>query len=78
MTEPHYAVVNFLDILKGRAPEVLLQPHDIVYVPDHPLGMLQNVVKMVVDTFVRTVAANEGIRGGGGGQNIGVGVNVGP
>jgi hypothetical protein len=47
-------------------------------VPDHPLGMLQNVVKMVVDTFVRTVAANEGIRGGGGGQNIGVGVNVGP
>ena len=77
LTEPQYAVVNFLDILKGRAPEVALQPRDIVYVPDHPLGMWQNAINTVVDTFVRTVAANEGIRAGGGGSNIGVGVSVG-
>ena len=77
LTEPHYAVVNFLDILKGRAPEVRLQPRDIVYVPDRPLGMFQSAVKSVVDTFVRTVAANEGLHAGGSPTKIGVGVNVG-
>jgi len=78
LTEPHYAVVNFQAILKGRVPDVLLQPRDIVYVPDRPLEMWRNIIKSVVDTFVRTVAANEGIRAGGGGGNVGVGVNVGP
>ena len=78
LTDPHYAVVNFQDILKGKAPEVSLQPRDIVYVPDHPLGLFQNAIKTVVDTFVRTVAANEGIRAAGGNANVGVGVNVGP
>ena len=77
LTEPHYAVVNFLNILKGKAPEVKLQPHDIVYVPDRPMGTFQNVAKMVVDTFVRTVAANEGLRAGGNTSNVGVGLNVG-
>lgn len=77
LTEPHCTVVNFLDILKGKAPEVLLQPRDIVYVPDRPLGMLQNAAQMIVDTFVRTVAANEGILAGGGVDKVGVGVNVG-
>ncbi len=78
LTDPHYAVVNFQDILKGKAPEVALQPRDIVYVPDHPLGLFRNAIKSVVDTFVRTVAANEGIRAAGGNANVGVGVNVGP
>ena len=77
LTDPHYAVVNFLDILKGRAPEVSLQPHDIVYVPNQPLGMFQNTIKSVVDMFVRTVAANEGIHAGGSSSKVGVGVNVG-
>lgn len=78
LTEPRYAVVNFLDILKGRAPEVRLQPRDIVYVPEQPLGMFQSAVKSIVDTFVRTVAANEGLRAGGSTTKVGVGVNVGP
>lgn len=78
LTDPHYAVVNFTDILKGKAPEVPLEPRDIVYVPDHPLGIFRNAVKTIVDTFVRTVAANEGIRAAGSSQKIGVGVNVGP
>ena len=78
LTEPHYAVVNFQDILRGRAPEVALQPRDIIYVPDRPLGMFQNAVKSVVDTFVRTIAANEGLRAGGSATHVGVGLNVGP
>ena len=78
LTEPRYAVVNFQDILKGKAPEVALQPRDIVYVPDHPLGMFMEALQTVVNTFVRTVAANEGIRAAGGSTSVGVGVNVGP
>jgi len=78
LTEPHYAVVNFQDILKGKAPEVALQPRDIVYVPDHPLGIFMETLQTVVNTFVRTVAANEGIRAAGGSTSVGVGVNVGP
>ncbi len=78
LTEPHYAVVNFLDILKGRAPEVPLQPRDIVYVPDKPLAIWRGALQTMVETFVRTVAANEGLRAGGDTTRIGVGVNVGP
>jgi polysaccharide biosynthesis/export protein len=77
LTEPHYAVVNFLDILKGRAPKVRLQPRDIVYVPDKPLALWRDALQTMVETFVRTVAANEGLRAGGDTQNIGVGLNVG-
>jgi len=77
LTEPHCMVVNFLDILKGKAPEVRLQPRDIVYVPDQPLGILENLGKLIVDTFVRTVAANEGVVAGGGTGKVGVGINVG-
>jgi protein involved in polysaccharide export with SLBB domain len=77
LTEPHCTVVNFSDILRGKAPEVLLQPRDIVYVPDQPLGILENAAKLIVDTFVRTVAANEGITAAGGVGKVGVGVNVG-
>jgi protein involved in polysaccharide export with SLBB domain len=78
LTEPHYAVVNFLDILKGRATEVPLQPRDIVYVPDKPLAMWRDALQLMVNTFARTVAANEGLRAGGDTGRIGVGVNVGP
>jgi protein involved in polysaccharide export with SLBB domain len=77
LTEPHYAVVNFLDILKGRAPEVALQPRDIVYVPDKPLALWRGALQTMLETFVRTVAANEGLRAGGDTQRIGVGVSVG-
>ena len=77
LRDPHYAVVNFLDILKGRQPDLALQPHDIVYVPNQPLGMFQNAVNSILDTFVRTVAANEGLRAGGTSTKVGVGVNVG-
>ncbi len=78
LSNPHCAVVNFHDIVRGRIPDVPLQPRDIVYVPEKPLGTLRNAGQFIVNTFVRTVAANEGIRAGGGVDRIGVGVNVGP
>ncbi len=78
LTEPRFAKVNFLQILKGKAPEVRLQPRDIVYVPDTPLGILQKAGWVALQTFVRTVAANEGLRAGGTVQNVGVNINVNP
>jgi protein involved in polysaccharide export with SLBB domain len=78
LTEPHFAVVNLLDILKGRAPDVRLQPRDIIYVPEEPLGMLRKAGNLIIQTFVRTVAANEGMRAGGTVQKVGVNINVNP
>jgi len=54
-----------------------LQPRDIVYVPDKPLAIWREALQAMVDTFARTIAANEGLRAGGDSQKIGVGVNVG-
>ncbi len=76
LTQPRFAVVNLLDILKGKAREVLLQPRDIVYVPDKPLEPLREVGQQIVETFVRTVAANEGSRAAGSASKVGVNLNI--
>ena len=76
LTQPRFAVVNLLDILKGKAREVLLQPRDIVYVPDKPLEPLREVGQQIVETFVRTVAANEGSRAAGSSSKVGVNLNI--
>jgi len=60
LTEPKIAIVNLAAILTGRAPDVLLQARDIVYVPQSPYRTLERYAKMITDTFVRAVAANEG------------------
>lgn len=76
LTQPRFAVVNLLAILKGKAPEVLLQPRDIVYVPDKPLEPLRQVGQQIVETFVRTIAANEGSRAAGSSSKVGVNLNI--
>ena len=78
LTEPHFAVVNFLDIVKGKATEVRLRPRDIVYVPDSPLQPFQKAGYLIVQTFVRTLAANQGLRAGGSVQNVSVNIPVSP
>lgn len=64
LAEPRVALVNFQAIMTGQAPDVLLQPRDIVYVPEKPYKYPEKYAKMAVDTFVRTAAANEGGRAG--------------
>lgn len=64
LAEPRVALVNYQAILLGQAPDVLLQPRDIVYVPEKPYKYPEKYAKMAVDTFVRTAAANEGGRAG--------------
>ncbi len=62
LTEPKIAIVNFRDIVNARAPDVVLESQDIVYVPFTPYRTLTRYLDLIVNTFVRTVGANEGAR----------------
>ena len=62
LTQPQVAVIDFKAIIQGREPDVVLEPHDIVYVPFSPYRVLTRYVDIILDTFVRTVGANAGTR----------------
>ena len=53
---------------------VRLEPGDIIFVPNSPFTTIKRYANLIVNTFVTTIAANEGIRAGG--QNVGVNVAV--
>jgi protein involved in polysaccharide export with SLBB domain len=74
LAEPQIAVVDCNAIMKGRAPDVRLEPGDIIFVPNSPYTTIKRYVNLIVNTFVTTIAANEGIRAAG--QNVGVNVAV--
>jgi polysaccharide export outer membrane protein len=76
LTRPKIAVVSYKDIVAGRAPDVRLEPHDIVYVPFSPYRNLAKYADLIMVTFARAVAINEGARAAGG--NVApVGVTIG-
>jgi protein involved in polysaccharide export with SLBB domain len=77
LAKPQMAVVDFNAIVHGKAPDVLLEPGDIVYVPNSPYTTLKRYFNIILNAFVTTVAANEGIRAGGGTAGVGVSVPVG-
>ncbi len=77
LTQPQLTVVNCNDIIKGRAPDFPLEPGDIVFVPNAPYSTLKRYLNTVINTFIMTLAANEGIRAGGGQVGVGVSVPVG-
>jgi protein involved in polysaccharide export with SLBB domain len=62
MDNPKIAIVDYGDIAKGKAPDVLLEPHDIIYVPFSPYRFLTKYLDLIMLTFVRAVAINEGAR----------------
>ncbi|HNQ73914.1 MAG TPA: polysaccharide biosynthesis/export family protein [Verrucomicrobiota bacterium] len=76
LTHPEMAVVNYRDILEGRAGDIPLEPRDIIFVPNSPYRFLRNYVDAVINTFVFSAAANEGAAAFGG-TPAGVGVSVG-
>ncbi|MFO1499429.1 MAG: polysaccharide biosynthesis/export family protein [Verrucomicrobiota bacterium] len=78
LSQPKLAVVNYRDIVAGRASDVRLEPQDIVYVPLSPYRNLVKYVDLILATFVRAVAINEGARAVSDdvppvGVNIGIG-----
>lgn len=62
LTEPRIAVVDYNAIVKGKAPDVALEPQDIVYVPFTPYRYLTRYLNMILNSFVNTIAINEGQR----------------
>jgi protein involved in polysaccharide export with SLBB domain len=62
LTQPKIAVVNYRDIVSGKAPDVRLEPRDIVYVPFSPFKNLLKYANLILDTFAQTEAINEGAR----------------
>jgi len=76
LSKPQIAVINFEDIMKGKATDVILEPRDIVYVPLSPYRYLTKYADLIVTTFVRAIAINEGARAGGATQPAGVSIGV--
>ena len=62
LAQPKIAVVDYKAVIKGQSPDVLLEPGDIVYVPFTPYRTLERYANLILNTFVSTVAINEGAR----------------
>lgn len=62
LQKPTAAIVNFRNILNGKDTDVLLQPKDIVWVPEQPLGYLEATVKMIFRDSARALGSREGAR----------------
>ncbi len=62
LSDPQIAIVDYKDIIHGRAADVLLQPGDIVYVPFSPYRYLEKYADVILQTFVSSIAINEGSR----------------
>jgi len=60
LSQPQVAVVNYKYVIRGEAPDLALQPGDIVYVPFSPYRYLYRYVKLALDTFVSSAAINAG------------------
>jgi len=75
LAEPRVAIVDYKAILHGKAADVMLEQNDIVYVPFTPYQTIARYVDLILNTFVRTVSANEGARAVSRGA-VPVGVNV--
>lgn len=60
LATPEISVNDFGAIVTGKQPDIVLEPGDIVYVPASTVDSVAKFAGLIVDTFVRTVAANEG------------------
>lgn len=60
LSHPEIAILDYRNVLKGLAPDIALQPRDIVYVPYAPYRYLTRYIQLVVDTFVSSAAINAG------------------
>jgi polysaccharide export outer membrane protein len=60
LANPQVAFVNYYDIVKGKTPDVILAPGDIIYVPLTRYRYLRKYLDVALNTFVSTVAINAG------------------
>ncbi len=82
LSKPQLTIVNYRKVIRGEESDVLLQPHDIVYVPFSPYRYLRRYAEVILNTFVSASAINAGSyavtkqQGFGGGVFIPVGSGV--
>jgi protein involved in polysaccharide export with SLBB domain len=60
LSNPQIAIVDYKAILQGRGRDVRLEPQDIVFVPLTNYRHLKKYLNIILDTFVSSVAINEG------------------
>jgi protein involved in polysaccharide export with SLBB domain len=60
LSEPQVTVVDYRNVINGKAHDMALQPHDIVYVPFSPYRYLQHYVEIAINTFASAAAINAG------------------
>jgi polysaccharide biosynthesis/export protein len=60
LSEPQLTIVNYRKVIRGEEPDILLKPHDIVYVPLSPYRYLRRYVEIILNTFVSATAINAG------------------
>jgi polysaccharide export outer membrane protein len=82
LARPDVTFVNYYDIVKGKTPDVALEPGDIIYVPLTHYRYLRKYLDVALDTFVSSVAINAGSKattpssGRGSGITIPVGSTI--
>jgi polysaccharide export outer membrane protein len=62
LSNPQIAVVDYRAIVTGKKDNIALEAGDIVYVPFSPYRYLTKYLNLILDTFVGSVAINEGAR----------------
>jgi polysaccharide export outer membrane protein len=82
LANPQVAFVDYYEIVKGKTPDVMLSPGDIIYVPLTRYRYLRKYVDVALNTFVSTVAINAGSKltlpsGGKAGNTITIPVGSG-
>ena len=60
LSEPQVTIVNYGKVIRGEESDILLKPHDIVYVPLSPYRFLRRYVEVILNTFVASTAINAG------------------
>lgn len=58
LQDPMVAIIDAGAILKGKQPDILLSPHDIVYVPARSPYGLRGYVDLIVTSFARSLSAS--------------------
>lgn len=77
-SKPRVAILNLDSILKGKHPDVVVRPGDIIWVPRSPWERIERYLDVVIGTAADTIAANEGVRlvTGNRDKSVGVGIQI--
>jgi polysaccharide export outer membrane protein len=62
LVNPRVATLNYKAIAKGQQTDVLLEPHDIIYISYTPWRIVSRYADTIAKTFASSVAINEGTR----------------